>query len=83
MSLFSSVGVGEGEDAYTAGANACQDAITKLGKPANLTIVFASSKYNQEEMLRGVRSVSGESLLVGSSTAWRNQYKRNRSRSIQ
>lgn len=71
MSLTSSVGVGYGEDSFLAGASACQDAVGRLGagvKPS-VIIVFASSKYNQEEMLRGVRSVSGDTLLVGSSTA--------------
>jgi len=70
MSLLAQVGVGDGEDAYTAGANACQEAITKLGvDSADLAIVFASSKFDQEKMLAGVRSVSKDALLVGSSTA--------------
>ncbi len=71
MSLNSSVGVGYGEDSFLAGASACQDAIGRLegGIKPDALIVFSSSKYNQEEMLKGVRSVSGETLLVGSSTA--------------
>lgn len=71
MSLTSSVGVGYGEDSFSAGASACQDAVVKFSGEAkpNAFIVFASSKYNQEEMLRGVRSISGQTLLVGSSTA--------------
>jgi hypothetical protein len=69
MSLLAQVGVSEGEDAYTVGANACQEAMTKLGGDADLAIVFSSVKYDQEKMLAGVRSVSKEALLVGSSTA--------------
>ncbi|MEI8062128.1 MAG: FIST N-terminal domain-containing protein [bacterium] len=71
MSLTSSVGVGYSDDSFSAGASACTDAIGRLGDglKADALIVFSSSKYNQEQMLRGVRSVSGESLLVGSSTA--------------
>jgi len=70
MSLLAQVGISEGEDAYTVGANACQDAMTKLGADtADLAIVFASVKYDQEKMLAGVRSVSKNALLVGSSTA--------------
>jgi hypothetical protein len=71
MSLISSVGVGYGEDSFLAGVSACQDAVGTLegGIKPNALIVFASSKYNQEEMLKGVRSVSGDTLLVGSSTA--------------
>src|SRR3989344_8680311 len=70
MSLRAQVGISEGEDAYTVGANACQDAMSKLGESnADLVIVFSSVKYDQERMLAGVRSVSKETLLVGSSTA--------------
>lgn len=71
MSLISSVGVGYEEDSFLAGSSACQDAVGRLegGAKPDVVIVFASSKYNQEEMLKGVRSVSGNTLLVGSSTA--------------
>jgi hypothetical protein len=69
MSFVSAVGLGVGEDAYTEGANAAQDAMNRLGTPANLFIVFSSVKYDQEKMLAGVRSVSGSALLVGCSTA--------------
>lgn len=70
MSLKVAVGINEGDDAYAVGANACQDAFDKLDFPdADLAIVFSSSKYDQEKMLAGVRSVSKEALLIGSSTA--------------
>lgn len=70
MSLLVQVGINEGEDAYTVGANACQEAMSKLGSDsADLAIVFASVNYDQEKMLAGVRSVSKGALLVGSSTA--------------
>lgn len=69
MSLHSSVGIGYGDDSFKAGATACQDAIGRLGSDPHALIVFSSSKYDQTEMLRGVRSISGNVLLVGSSTA--------------
>lgn len=71
MSLLSSVGVGYGEDSFAAGATACRDAVGQLGAGVspNAIIVFASSKYDQKQMIDGVRSVSGNALLVGSSTA--------------
>jgi len=70
MSLLAQVGISEGDDPYTVGANACQDALSKLGTDsADLAIVFSSVKYDQEKMLAGVRSVSKDALLVGSSTA--------------
>src|SRR3989338_9241554 len=70
MSLKVSVCSNEGSDAYIVGANAAQDALTKLGVPdAHLAIVFASVQYDQKKMLGGVRSVVKDALLVGCSTA--------------
>jgi len=70
MALQVSVGISEGEDSYTVGANAAQDAMAKFGVDSiDLAIVFASSKYDQEKMLAGVRSVTKDAILVGSSTA--------------
>jgi hypothetical protein len=71
MSLISAVGVGYGDDSFQAGASACQDAVGRLegGIKADVVIVFASSKYDQEAVLKGIRSISGDTLLVGSSTA--------------
>ncbi len=69
MSLKSAVGIGYDEDSFAAGASACKDAIDRIGVAPKALIVFSSSKYNQEDMLRGVRSVGKDILLVGSSTA--------------
>jgi hypothetical protein len=69
MSLIAQVGISDGEDSYVVGANACNDAVSKLGGDPDLVIVFASVQYDQEKMLAGVRSVSKNALLVGSSTA--------------
>lgn len=71
MSLHAHVGLGYGDDSFLAGASACRDALGKfeVGTKADALIVFASSKYMQDQMLKGVRSVSGDTLLVGSSTA--------------
>ena len=64
------VGMSYGEDAYTVGVNACQDAIDQLGdKNPDLLILFSSVKYDQEKMLSGVRSVAPNALLIGSSTS--------------
>jgi len=70
MSLHAGVGVGYGDDSFSAAVAASQDALGRLsGGKANAVIVFASSKYNQEEVLKGVRSICGDATLVGSSTA--------------
>ncbi len=68
--IRASVGASSGEDSYTVGVNACQDAIEQLGdKNPDLLFVFSSIKYDQEKMLAGVRSVAPGALLVGSSTS--------------
>lgn len=70
MSLTASVAHSDTNDAYRAGANAAQAALTSLGLPrADLAIVFSTSLYEQEKVIAGVRSVTGDALLVGSSTA--------------
>ncbi len=71
MSINVGVGVSSGDDSYLAGTNACQEAISALpqGTQADLVIVFSSVKYNQEEVISGVRAVSGESRLIGASSA--------------
>jgi hypothetical protein len=57
-------------DAFKAGEQACRAAMTKLGeKAADLMVVFSSVSYNQEKMLKGVRSVSKTTPLVGCSDA--------------
>ncbi len=69
MALTAAIGTGVDDDSFLAGASACQTALGTLsGKPAAV-IVFASSKYDQGEVVRGVRSIAGDAVLVGSSTA--------------
>ncbi|MSR78677.1 MAG: hypothetical protein EXS59_00845 [Candidatus Taylorbacteria bacterium] len=69
MSINASVGISQGGDSYAVGANACQDAVEKLGVAPSAVMVFASVEYDQEKMLQGVRSVSKNAVLVGCSTA--------------
>lgn len=70
MALSAGVGASYEEDSFLAGATACQDAVGRLGgQKLAAVIVFASSKYDQQEVVRGVRSVSKEAVLIGSSTA--------------
>ncbi len=63
------VGIGSGDDSHKAGVEAALQAKEELGEEAKLAIVLSSVEYNQEEMLEGVRSITGDTLLVGSSTA--------------
>lgn len=69
MSLKASVAYSTEEDAFASGKIACQNALEHLSGKPNLIILFASSKFDQQKVLEGVRAVSGETLLVGSSTA--------------
>lgn len=70
MAIAVGVGSSEGNNAYEVGANACKTAFNKLGQNvADLLIVFSSVSYDQKKVIDGVRSVSKDALLVGSSTA--------------
>jgi len=70
MTLNAGVGISEGEDSYIVGTHAAQDAMNQLGSDtADLIIVFASVQYDQQKLVEGVRSVTKDALLIGSSTA--------------
>jgi len=69
MSIKAAIGISNGEDSYITGVNACQQAVEALGAEPGLIILFASSVYDQEKVNAGVRSVSKNALLVGSTTA--------------
>lgn len=69
MALSVGVGLSEGEDSYIVGVNACQQAVSSIQGQPDAIILFSSVKYDQEKVNAGVRSVSGDALLVGSSTA--------------
>jgi hypothetical protein len=64
-------GVGKGETGWEYGRRAALDACSEFGAGAhpNLVIVFASPRHNHEEVLKGVRSVTGEAPLLGCSSA--------------
>jgi len=61
------VGRSNNPDATKAGAEACKEALSQAGNKADLIIVFSTVAYDQEKMLKGVRSVSKEIPLVGCS----------------
>lgn len=69
MAFFVGVGMSDGEDSHVVGVNACQQAVSTMGGQPDVVILFSSVKYDQEKVNAGVRSVSGDALLVGSSTA--------------
>jgi len=61
------IGKSNNPDASIAGVEACKQALDQVGGKAELIIVFSTVAYDQEKMLKGVRSVSKEIPLVGCS----------------
>src|SRR3989338_9812409 len=58
------------KDAYLAGYEAGKLAAEKIGggKP-DLVIAFASSSFDQKELVRGIRETTGEALFIGCTDA--------------
>lgn len=68
--ITSGVGMSAHAESYVAGVDACQSAITALnGAEPKFVMVFASVAFVQEDILRGIRSVAPDALLVGSSSS--------------
>lgn len=68
MTTIVGVGTSKETSPKDAGCEACKKAFEKVSAPEFL-LVFSSVKHNQEEMLAGVREVSGNVPLIGCSTA--------------
>lgn len=65
-----STAIDKGTDSYTTGKKVAQEALNKLGATkADLAVVYASSKYDYTQVLKGVNDVTGNSLLIGCSSA--------------
>ncbi len=59
-------GLSRSKDAFEAGKAAALDAVGPLGgEPPALVMVFATPRYDLPALLAGIRSVTGDSLLVG------------------
>ena len=68
--MATKVGVGESKekDSFKAGAQAAQAALAQAGvEKCDFVIVFGTVAYNQEDLLKGVRSVTGAAPLSGCS----------------
>jgi methyl-accepting chemotaxis protein len=65
-----STGISTEDDSFKAGQEAANKAAAKFGtRQPQFGIVFASSKYNYNDVLRGVRSVAGTAQIIGCSSA--------------
>lgn len=57
-------------DSFRAGQEAASKALEQTGQqPPDLVLLFASSRFDQEALLRGILSVTRDAPLVGCSTA--------------
>ena len=67
--LITGTGSSELDDARQAGRTAATTALRRLdGAPPALVLVYASVRYPLEELLAGVRSVTGSAPLAGSTS---------------
>ncbi len=63
-------GLGHEDDAFCTGVEATRQATQGLREHSlSVVLVFASVRYDLEELLRGVHSVAGEVPVIGSTTA--------------
>ncbi len=57
-------------DSFKAGEEAAKKAMANAGaKDINLSVVFASSRYNYQDVVKGVRKATNNAPLIGCSTA--------------
>ena len=71
MAFYAGVGVSRQlQDSYTAGRDAATEAVKKMGvEKADIAVVFASSHYDQQEMLKGVREGMNGASVIGCTSA--------------
>lgn len=68
MAASAGVGHSRGKGAFEAGRAAAGDARDQAGGAPAVTLVYGTVLYDLPELLRGVRSVVGDGLLIGCST---------------
>ena len=63
-------GLGKGDDSFATGVETARQALDGMRESAlSLVLVFASIRYDLEELLRGVHAVVGDVPVVGATTA--------------
>jgi methyl-accepting chemotaxis protein len=62
-------GISNADDSFKAGQEAAQKALNKGNVAPQFGITFVGSRYNYQEVLRGIRSVVKEAQLIGCSSA--------------
>jgi len=62
--------IAKGKDSFKAGQEAASKAMNRAGaKDVNLSVVFASSAYDYQAVVNGVRQATNNAPLIGCSTA--------------
>jgi len=70
MQIETGCGVAQGDDAFLAGKEAARQALANVAHNCiSVVIVFASIHFKFDELLAGIRSVTGDAPLIGSSSA--------------
>ena len=70
MATWVGVGASRQPDSFWAGQEAAKRALESLGQPrADLLLVFASIRFDQEALLRGITAVAPYTWMAGCSTA--------------
>ena len=70
MSIPVGVGTSESANSYQAGKEAARGACQKAQRDfLDLFLVFASAKFDQRNLLRGIKSVCPDATIIGCSTA--------------
>ncbi len=62
-------GVGAGDNGFEAAKKASENAMENFESDPELAIVFTSSKYDYEDVQKGVKEIVGDASIIGSSTA--------------
>lgn len=70
MSLWVGVGSSKHSDAFHAGREAALQAAAQTGEgAASLVLAFGSTRFDQDALLKGIRAITGDTALIGCSTA--------------
>lgn len=63
------LGVSKNINSFEAGKEACEQALAKINNQADFLLVFSSSKFNSEELMKGIQEKSKGIKLIGCTTA--------------
>lgn len=66
MSTLGGVGMGKQADSYQTGRTAAQEALREMGDGCpDFVLVFTTEAFDQEQVLTGIRSLTGEAPMLG------------------